>query len=80
MKLKGYMGQVLKPGHIKGLGFHPVGKGEPWERIYSIGRSLVPYVTAFYVLCDTEVKFATQELCFGDLVNNCPFVPEMSEV
>ena len=30
-------------------------------------------MTAFYVLCDTEVKFATQELCFWDLVNNCPF-------
>ena len=28
---------------------------------------------AFYVLCDPEVKFATQELCFWDLVNNCPF-------
>lgn len=33
MKLKGYMGQVLKSCHITGLGFHPVGKGEPWERI-----------------------------------------------
>lgn len=60
-----------------------MGKEKRWQRVLSMESNSIPYLIACsHVLHDTEVKFATQELCFIGSIEHLPLCfpkPQKSE-
>lgn len=69
--------------NVKELGLYFMGKEKRWERVSSMESNSIPDpIACSHVLRDTEVKFATQELCFSGPIEHLPLwfpKPQKSE-